>query len=102
MKLRLSVSYWKHMCKLESFDEFNALKKEDDARDEERRTWCGEQFHSLNIDREKTTYWHRYCKVAMYCECSAVLVSYSAESSCAGRRCDGTYAAAATSSGGST
>jgi len=59
LKLRLSVSYWKHMCKLESFDEFNALKKEDDARDEERRTWCGEQFHSLNIDREKTTYWHR-------------------------------------------
>ena len=59
------------MCKLESFDEFNALKKEDDARDAERQTWCGEQFHSLNLDRENTTYWHRYSTVP----CSAVLVN---------------------------
>ena len=49
------------MCENEAFQEFSALKKDDNDRDafgEPRRSWSGEIFHNAKIPAE-ATYWQK-------------------------------------------
>jgi len=63
LKLQGCVHFWKHLCKNENFDEYNALKNknnDDEAGEEEtpRMSWSGEKFHDVQT-AEDSTFWHR-------------------------------------------
>ena len=59
-KLRGCIHFWKHLCKNENFDEYNALKNSDDESDSVRMSWSGEKFHDIDPNEEgDSTFWHR-------------------------------------------
>ena len=60
LKLKGCIHFWKHLCKNENFDEYNALKKSDDDDNQTpRMSWSGEKFHDVKAD-EDSTFWQRF------------------------------------------
>lgn len=60
-KLFVCVHFWKHLCRNEAFQEFNALKKDNNSTDSDgalRKSYSGQIFHNIVIPPE-ATFWHR-------------------------------------------
>ena len=60
LKLKGCPHFWKHLCKNESFDEYNALKKNNNETENStpRLSWSGEKFHDVTED-DDSTFWQR-------------------------------------------
>ena len=54
--LRSCTHFWKHLCKIERFDKFGALKKEEVNLEDGRLSWSGEKFHDISEDSGATVW----------------------------------------------